>query len=151
MNGGRHARSSKEDKGQKRVRRRVALREPVPPDSNFTTPRPPFFPPSTPAEKELHVAWGQPFQRLVLVLIDRAIDHVCFLLLQQNHTRLDRVFDAKSSDNAWPSLPDTVTTIGALPFRCGIPPSKRKKGLISQSVQDVVHGYARTFELTGQR
>lgn len=151
MNGGRLARSSKEERGKKGKTTRCAKRTSPAGLRLFNSPPLFFFPPSTPAEKELHVAWGQPFQRLVLVLIDRAIDHVCFLLLQQNHTRLDRVFNAKSSDNAWSSLPDTVTTIGALPFRCGIPPSKRKRSLISQSVQDVVHGYARTFELTGQR
>ena len=40
------------------------------------------------AEQELHVLWRQLFHS-DLIIIDSAVYHVCFLLLQHDHTRLD--------------------------------------------------------------
>jgi len=59
-----------------------------------------------------------------LVIVDGAADHIGFLLLQKNHARLDRVFDAKSSDDARTRLANAMASIGRLPFSGGVPPSK---------------------------
>ena len=69
-------------------------------------PREPFFPAvATPAiletkvsvlrasEQELHILRRE-LLHTRLIVVDGAIDHVRLLLLQHDHTRLHRVFDA---------------------------------------------------------
>jgi hypothetical protein len=73
------------------------------------------------AEQELHVL-GSQLLHGNLVLVDCAVDHVRLLLLQHDHARLDRVFNAQASDDTRPLLTDTVATIGRLPFGCWVPP-----------------------------
>jgi len=57
-----------------------------------------------------------------LVIIDGAIDHVCLLLLKQDHSRFDGIFDAKAGDDAGTALTDAMATVGRLPFSSGVPP-----------------------------
>ena len=58
-----------------------------------------------------------------LVIVDRAVDHVGFLLLQHDHTALDGVLDAEASDDARAFLTDTMTAVCRLPFCGWVPPS----------------------------
>jgi hypothetical protein len=56
-------------------------------------------------------------------LVDGAGNHIALFLLQLHHSRLDRVFNDKTSYDAWASLTDTMATIRGLPFGRRIPPS----------------------------
>lgn len=70
----------------------------------------PSEPGLVPTEQELHVL-GREFLHGDLIVIDGAVDHVGFFLLQHDHPGLDRVLDAKPRDDARTLLADTVTTI----------------------------------------
>lgn len=61
-------------------------------------------------EQELHVLGRQLFHRR-LVIVNCAVDHVSLLLLQHDHARFDRVFDAETCDDTWPLLADAMATI----------------------------------------
>ena len=74
------------------------------------------------SEEELHVFRRQ-FLHCDLVIVDGSVDHVGFLLLQQDHAALDRVFDTEARDDARTFLADTMAAIGRLPFCGWIPPS----------------------------
>ena len=74
------------------------------------------------AEQELHVL-GCQLLHGDFVLVDCAVDHVRLLLLQHNHARLNRIFNAQACNDTRPLLTDTVATIGRLPFGCWVPPS----------------------------
>ena len=91
-------------------------------------------------EKELHVLWSEGLHSLV-VGIDGRVNHVGLLLLNQHHSAFDRIFDAKTGDCAGSSLSDTMASIGGLPFRSWVPPSKsvsqgHKKELVNLRVND---------------
>ena len=58
-----------------------------------------------------------------VIRVDGRVDHVGLLLLQQDHTALDRVLDAETSDDTGARLPDTVASIGRLPLGGWVPPS----------------------------
>lgn len=75
-------------------------------------------------EQELHVLRRQLFHRR-LVFVDGAVDHVGLFLLQHDHARLNRVFDAKACDDTRTLLPDAVATISGLPLSGRVPPSVR--------------------------
>lgn len=75
-----------------------------------------------PAEQELHVLWAQLLHSDCIV-VDCPVDHVRLLLLQEDHTRLDRVFNTESRDDTRAFLTDTVAAIGGLPFCGRVPPS----------------------------
>ena len=98
-------------------------------------PRDPLFRPvATPAmletkatmlrasEQELHILRRE-LLHARLIVVDGAVDHVGFLLLKHDHTRLHRVFDAQASDDTRPLLTDAVTAVSGLPFSCWVPPS----------------------------
>ena len=74
-------------------------------------------------EQELHILRGK-LLHSDLVIIDSAIDHISFLLLEHDHTALDRVLDAKPGDHARALLADTVAAICGLPFCGWVPPSR---------------------------
>lgn len=59
-----------------------------------------------------------------VVGVDRAIDHIGFLLLQEDHTTLDGVLNTETGDGTGARLADSVASIGRLPLRRGIPPSR---------------------------
>jgi hypothetical protein len=40
-----------------------------------------------------------------------------------HHSRLNRVFDDKASNDAWAGLANTMAAVGRLPFGSGIPPA----------------------------
>lgn len=75
-----------------------------------------------PTEQELHILWAQLLHGDGII-VDSPVDHVRLLLLQEDHTRLDRVFNAKSRDDTGALLSDTVAAVGGLPFCGRIPPS----------------------------
>ena len=77
-------------------------------------------------EQELHVLGCELLKCLALIFVDGSVDHICFLLLEENHSGLDGVFDAESGDHAGTLLADTVASVGALPFGCWVPPSKEQ-------------------------
>jgi len=79
-------------------------------------------PPLGAAEQELHVL-GCQLLHGDFVLVDCAVDHVRLLLLQHDHARLNRVFNAQARDDTRPLLTDAVATISRLPFGCWVPPS----------------------------
>jgi hypothetical protein len=81
-------------------------------------------------EQELHILWGQTLHCRI-VSVDSGVDHVCLLLLEQHHTRLDRILNAQSSDRARASLSDTMATISTLPLCRRIPPRIHNKDLRS--------------------
>ena len=68
----------------------------------------------------MHILRRQLLHRC-LVVVDRAVDHVGFLLLQHDHARLDRIFDAETSDDTWTLLANTMASIGRLPFSSRVP------------------------------
>lgn len=75
------------------------------------------------AEEELHVLRCQGVHRFV-VAVYRGVDHVRLLLLDKNHSALDRVLDAESGDGAGAGLTNAVATVSRLPLSSGIPPSR---------------------------
>ena len=87
---------------------------------------PPFFESVLCSTKqELHVLWRELIHS-DLVIVDSPIDHVSFLLLQQHHSRFDRVFDAETSNNARSSLSNPVASVCTLPFGGRIPPPVKR-------------------------
>ena len=74
------------------------------------------------AEEKLQIFRTQLIHRH-LVVVDGALDHVRFLFLKQNNTRLDRVFNAETGNHTRPSLANSMASICALPFGRWIPPS----------------------------
>ena len=74
-------------------------------------------------EQELHILRCQLFESFPLVFVDCAIDHVCFLFLEEDNTRFNRVLNAEASDDARASLTNAVASIRTLPLGCRIPPS----------------------------
>jgi hypothetical protein len=72
-------------------------------------------------EKELHILWGKRFHSLV-VGVDSRMNHVGLLLLDQHHSALNRIFNAKAGNRAGSSLADTMASIGRLPFGSRVPP-----------------------------
>lgn len=80
-------------------------------------------------EQELHVLRRQLLHRR-LVLVDGSVDHVGLLLLQHNHARLNRVFDAKACDDTRALLTDAVATISGLPLSGRVPPSVRNVSVL---------------------
>jgi hypothetical protein len=77
-----------------------------------------------PAEQELHVLGAQLLHSDGIV-VDSPVDHIRLLLLQEDHPRLDRVFNAESRDDTGAFLADTVAAVGGLPFCGWVPPSMR--------------------------
>jgi len=112
-----------------------------------------------PTEQKLHVLRSKFFHG-DLVVVDSPVDHVRLLLLKHDHTRLDRVLNAQASDDTGAPLPNTMTAIGRLPFRSGIPPPKscvsmRWGAMISQDLRvddenprslRQIQGYASCFK-----
>jgi hypothetical protein len=83
-------------------------------------------------EQELQVLRGQ----LVhgdFVVVDSAADHVGLLLLKQNHTRFDRVFDTETRDDARASLTNAVAAVSGLPFRRRVPPTRIERLVLNRA------------------
>lgn len=74
------------------------------------------------SEEELHVLRSQFLQCGRLIFIQGTPDKIGFLLLKLNDSRLDRVLNTEPGDHTGPLLANSVTAVGALPFRRGIPP-----------------------------
>ncbi len=78
------------------------------------------------AEQELEILGAQ-LLHSHLVVVDTGTNHASFLLLEQDHTRLDGVFDAETRDDTRALLADAVATVGGLPLCSRVPPSAMKK------------------------
>ena len=76
------------------------------------------------SEQELHVFWCELVQ-CNLIIVDSAVDHVGFFLLQQNHSRLYGILNTKTSDNTRTSLTNTMASISTLPFSSRVPPATK--------------------------
>lgn len=74
-----------------------------------------------PAEQELHIL-GRETLHSSIIRIDSRVDHVGFLLLQQNHSALNGVFNAESGNGARTSLANAMAAVRRLPFRSWVPP-----------------------------
>ena len=73
------------------------------------------------SEEELEVLGSQGLHRSV-VRVDGRVDHVCLLLLEENHATLDGILNAKTCDDARTCLANAVATIGRLPLSSRVPP-----------------------------
>lgn len=76
----------------------------------------------TAAEQKLHILRRELLHGN-LIIIDSAINHMRLLLLQHDHARFNRVFNAKTCDNTRTFLANAMTAVSGLPFRGWVPPS----------------------------
>ena len=96
-------------------------------------------------EEKLQIFGSQSLHCLA-ISIDSAGDHVCFLLLQRDNTRLYTVLDAETGDHARASLTNAVTAVCRLPFRGWIPPwvddeYSRLDNTISDVFENIICNY----------
>ena len=73
-------------------------------------------------EQKLHILRRQTLHS-TLIRVDSRIDHIRLLLLQQDHSTLNRILNTQSCDRARTGLSNTMTTISGLPFSSRVPPS----------------------------
>lgn len=77
------------------------------------------------AEQKLHILRRE-LLHSNLIIINGAINHMSFLLLQHDHARFNRVFNAKTCDNTRTFLANAMTAVSGLPFSGRVPPSVEK-------------------------
>lgn len=73
------------------------------------------------SEEELEVLGSQGLHGSV-VRVDRRVDHIRLLLLEENHAAFDRVLDTETCDDARTRLANAMATIGRLPLSSRVPP-----------------------------
>jgi hypothetical protein len=74
------------------------------------------------SEQELHVLLRQVLNGGVIG-VDSAANHSRLLFLQQNHARLDGVFNDEALNGAIAVLSDAVAAVGRLPLSSRVPPT----------------------------
>ena len=80
----------------------------------------------TSSKQKLHILRRQ-LLHCHLIIVNRPVNHIRLLLLQQHHPALDTIFNTQTRDDARAFLADTMTSICRLPLCGRVPPSVNKR------------------------